>query len=291
MSLEPEDLARAFLEFAKGDDAGRKFPLAAATTTFGRVSGNSHVVADTTISRQHAKIFVRDGRHWIADQNSTHGTFVNGQKITLQTLADGDEVRFGTTLLHYRSPAAPRTAPPAAAAPRTPPPVLAEPPTGSFDLELPAAGAPPKRPTMPAPPPAPRRGLTETGEDPFALEAPPDPAAPTIELRGATARAAGIRSSNAPVSAASPRSITTHLPPPIANAPRRSGAFAFLRDDLDQRGGIARFAAIVFALAIAGALGWLALRAFDLLPNSAESADDPDAAPTGPQRPTLPERR
>jgi predicted component of type VI protein secretion system len=303
MSPDTDDLSRAFLELVKGDDAHHAFALATAATTFGRVPGNTHVISDASVSRQHAKLFVRDGRHWIADLHSTHGTFVNGTKVSLQTLTDGDEVRLGTTLLRYRSgapkpvakpPSAvapPPAAPLAAAPPRAP--VPPEPPTGSFDLELPEAGAPPKRPApstgIPA---APRSGLTAAGEDPFAAAASARGAdVPAIEMRGATARQHAARTTGAPVVAASSQSPTTHLPPPIAMPPRRRGAFSFLGDDLNQRGAFARGAAWIVALAAAVGLGWVALRAFDLLPKDAVIVDDGDDAPQGPPRPTLPERR
>jgi len=301
MSPENDDLSRAFLELAKGDDAGRAFALVAANSTFGRVPGNTHVIADASVSRQHAKLFVRDGRHWIADLNSTHGTFVNGAKVSLQTLTDGDEVRLGTTLLRYRSGAPkpvekpvakPPPAAPAAAAPARAP-VPPEPPTGSFDLELPESGAPPKRPSpASAPPPAPRSGLTAAGEDPFAAAADAAGAAvPTIEMRGATARQHAARTTGAPVVAASSQSPTTHLPPPIAIPPRRRGAFSFMGDDLNQRGALARGAAWLVALAAAVGIGWVALRAFDLLPKDDAPVEENDDAPQGPPRPTLPERR
>src|SRR5262245_55491599 len=101
VSAADDELASAALEVAAGPETGRRLPLEKATTTLGRAPGNTHVVADTTISRQHAKVFVRDGRHWIADLNSSHGTFVNGLRITLQTLTSGDEVKLGTTVLRY----------------------------------------------------------------------------------------------------------------------------------------------------------------------------------------------
>ncbi|MBM4016353.1 MAG: FHA domain-containing protein, partial [Planctomycetes bacterium] len=128
MSQDTDDLALAWLEPANGTGTPAKLPLATANSTFGRVPGNTHVLADKTVSRQHAKIFVRDGRHWIADQNSTAGTFVNGQKVTLQTLTDGDEVRLGTTLLRYRLPGSSASAPPAAAPPAAAPAAAPKPP-------------------------------------------------------------------------------------------------------------------------------------------------------------------
>ncbi len=294
--MTEQDLAAA-LEIIKGSESGRRLPLSAGTTTLGRVAGNTHVVVDSTVSRQHAKVFTRDGRHWIADQNSSHGTFVNGAKITLQTLADGDEVRLGTTVMRYvatqkQVPAAPPAAP--ALFP-------AEAPTGSFELELPdAEELAPRKPaaTGPVPPsqlPPPARelrALTEAGEDPFADEAKPAAnSAPSIELRGETARHFASRSSGQPVPAASPKAQTAHVPPPIAKPPRSRGPFSFVRDELDQRGPAARIVALLFAIGAAALLFWLTLRAFDLAPKHAPDATLEEEAPSGPSRPILPTRR
>lgn len=327
--MNEPDLAAAALEIMKGPESGRMLPLAAGNTTLGRVTGNSHVVVDATVSRQHAKVFLRDGRHWIADLNSSHGTFVNGAKVTLQTLTNGDEVRLGTTVLRYhaagqRAAAVPPTPPttpppptpspaarPAAAAPTAPPALFpAEPRTGAFELELPDSDLPPpaappaargRVPPEQLPPVRERRSLTVDGEDPFAEEAAAAAApssgasaassAPSIELRGETARHFASRSSAQPIPASSPKAQTAHVPPPIAKPPRTRGPFAFLRDELDQRGPAARVVALLVALAAAAALFWGTLALFDLAPSSAPQPTlEEEEAPTGPARPVLPQR-
>jgi pSer/pThr/pTyr-binding forkhead associated (FHA) protein len=47
-----------------------------------------------------------DGPHLVAnirDLDSTNGTFVNGERITSQRLADGDRVKVGRTSLIFRT--------------------------------------------------------------------------------------------------------------------------------------------------------------------------------------------
>lgn len=69
----------------------------------GRSSANECVLTDSTISRQHARITVnRNGEVSIHDLNSTHGTFVNGRRITDETpLKPGDEVMLGRTVFNW----------------------------------------------------------------------------------------------------------------------------------------------------------------------------------------------
>ncbi|MDO4460025.1 MAG: FHA domain-containing protein [Clostridia bacterium] len=53
-----------------------------------QINGNS------TVSRLHAVITRRDGKFFIADNNSTNGTFVNGEKVSGETeIKDGDIIR------------------------------------------------------------------------------------------------------------------------------------------------------------------------------------------------------
>jgi len=39
----------------------------------------------------------------VVDLGSTNGTRVNGTKVTEHQLRDGDEVRFGNTVVHFES--------------------------------------------------------------------------------------------------------------------------------------------------------------------------------------------
>lgn len=66
-------------------------------TSFGRGSEADHRFTDEGLSRLHAVIY-RDGDNaWVVDENSTNGTFVNGEKTRPSgtPLKDGDIVRIG----------------------------------------------------------------------------------------------------------------------------------------------------------------------------------------------------
>lgn len=57
------------------------------------------VLADRSVSREHARLFFRDGTWIVQDLDSTNGTFVNGQPVGRSQLAPGDHIRLGDQLL------------------------------------------------------------------------------------------------------------------------------------------------------------------------------------------------
>jgi hypothetical protein len=85
---------------------GDRYPLLSAITVLGRDNTADVILDDPGISRRHTEIRVTsDGPHLVAsirDLGSTNGTFVNGERITSQRLADGDRISVGRTALTYR---------------------------------------------------------------------------------------------------------------------------------------------------------------------------------------------
>jgi pSer/pThr/pTyr-binding forkhead associated (FHA) protein len=71
--------------------------LSATTVRIGRAPENDIVVSDPTASREHAEIRNVAGGYRIVDLDSSHGTFVNGQRVTDAALSDGDVVRVGSS--------------------------------------------------------------------------------------------------------------------------------------------------------------------------------------------------
>jgi hypothetical protein len=68
--------------------------------TVGRAAGCSVALDDSTVSQLHARVFRRDGRHWIEDLGSTNGTFLNRRKVSAPVaLRRGDRVQVGMTVL------------------------------------------------------------------------------------------------------------------------------------------------------------------------------------------------
>lgn len=81
------------------DQAGntREILIAKTPFTLGRQPENDLVLLDNRISRQHARI-LSDGQDWLLeDAASRHGTYVNGERVELCRLKDGDLVNLGVS--------------------------------------------------------------------------------------------------------------------------------------------------------------------------------------------------
>ena len=63
--------------------------------TIGRSSENTIVIDAQTVSRKHAVIVSRDGKHYVNDLDSHNGTFINGKKINISTIEHHDRISFG----------------------------------------------------------------------------------------------------------------------------------------------------------------------------------------------------
>jgi diguanylate cyclase (GGDEF)-like protein len=76
---------------------GKMFKLTSAECTLGRGDDADVRVDDEGVSRRHAKL-VRsdDGTVRLVDLGSTNGTFVNGRRIDIQALVDGDRIQIGS---------------------------------------------------------------------------------------------------------------------------------------------------------------------------------------------------
>lgn len=71
----------------------------------GRDADCNITVADGSVSAKHAVLLYRVGKFSLTDQQSSHGTFVNGVDIELEPhyLQDGDAIKIGKTIFKFRS--------------------------------------------------------------------------------------------------------------------------------------------------------------------------------------------
>ena len=82
---------------------GRMYKLDKAEQLLGRSSETAVQIEDDGVSRKHAKIdLAPDGTHQLVDLGSTNGTFLNGSRVSVAPLQDGDKIQIGAnTVFKY----------------------------------------------------------------------------------------------------------------------------------------------------------------------------------------------
>ena len=63
--------------------------------TIGRKMEKDLAIADPRVSRDHALIISENGKFYVEDQGSKHGTFVNGERVQRKALDRNDRLEFG----------------------------------------------------------------------------------------------------------------------------------------------------------------------------------------------------
>lgn len=76
---------------------GMIFPIESRVFSIGRNLDNDLVLNDPTVSRFHAEIRYIDSQFLLVDKNSSSGTFLNNQKITVSQLFAGDILQISHT--------------------------------------------------------------------------------------------------------------------------------------------------------------------------------------------------
>jgi len=87
----------------EGIDKGRVFRELSTPVTIGREEGNVVRLNDERVSRYHAKVQYDNGEIILTDLESTNGTRVNGNVITIRRLKAGDQIGLGRSLLLFGS--------------------------------------------------------------------------------------------------------------------------------------------------------------------------------------------
>jgi pilus assembly protein CpaF len=71
----------------------------------GRLASNDIVLNKGNVSKQHARLVLKDGKYIVVDLKSTNGTFVNGKKIAApQVLKPTDKVYIGDYIINVEAP-------------------------------------------------------------------------------------------------------------------------------------------------------------------------------------------
>jgi FHA domain len=81
-----------------GEEEGYRYEVYATPLTLGAAAGNDVTFHEPRLSRNHSVVDRRGSGIEITDLNSENGTFVNGERVTRRSLADGDQISLGQTV-------------------------------------------------------------------------------------------------------------------------------------------------------------------------------------------------
>ena len=85
-----------------GPELGKKWVLDDEEFTIGRDVKNNIVVDLDNVSRRHARIMTKQGKHFVSDLNSTNGTYLNDEEVLEeQPLRSGDHVKVGGSIFKF----------------------------------------------------------------------------------------------------------------------------------------------------------------------------------------------
>jgi len=92
-------LAKLILKFK--DQVLKEFTISEKPVVIGRLTDNFITIENVAVSKQHAKIEFKNGKHILSDLNSTNGTFVNKRKVKALELRGGDNIIIGKHTVLY----------------------------------------------------------------------------------------------------------------------------------------------------------------------------------------------
>ncbi len=82
---------------------GKRILLGGSDVSIGRLQDSTIYIDDPSISRNQAKIDLRENGYLLSDLGSTNGTFVNGNRISQHLLTDHDQIEFGTYKIRFEA--------------------------------------------------------------------------------------------------------------------------------------------------------------------------------------------
>ena len=74
--------------------------FASPEVIIGRGKNSDYLIANDTVSARHARLSYHHNQWWVEDLNSTNGTYINDERLSLPTVViAGDELRCGNVNL------------------------------------------------------------------------------------------------------------------------------------------------------------------------------------------------
>jgi len=250
------------------DGAGQVLETDAENVVVGRKPARGLPIDHATVSREHARLFLRDGRLHVADLNSSNGTFVNGRKVSRSALDPGDLLKLGSVEYRVESESGAAAPSPAPTAP-------------------PSKASPPSPATAPSPVPEARTASPADEVDEIVLE---DPGEEKLPIPPAARRPRTDDPERTMVTARRPTTAppkTTNRPPVATAALRSDRSGGVLGQDLSQQGFGVRLLWVGLAVAIAYGLFLLTSSVTEKvvpeggLPEEIESDDEGDGGEVG----------
>ena len=89
------------LRYKGSNGEALEYVLSNDPVTIGRSSDADIVLTDERSSRYHCGIRCWDGDYLLKDLKSRNGTYVNEQKVDVEVLTVGDEIRIGSTVFFF----------------------------------------------------------------------------------------------------------------------------------------------------------------------------------------------
>jgi len=113
LQLKSDDAGDGATAFLVDLVSNRKIPITSPRCKVGRDDLNDIVISgDQSISRFHFVITKENGQYMVQDGKSRHGTFLNGNQITIpEPIHDGDVLKVGVSLFWFVIEASANTAP------------------------------------------------------------------------------------------------------------------------------------------------------------------------------------
>jgi signal transduction histidine kinase len=92
----------AYLKWTSAEGGEQLYVLSADEVLVGRKSNADIVLPNSYVSRHHAKFLRGKEGYSVVDLATTHGTYVNGQRVQQQSLSHGDRICLGRDQMEFR---------------------------------------------------------------------------------------------------------------------------------------------------------------------------------------------